>query len=167
MKYRTTLSMFALTGFFLLLLVPSAYGNGTNRSIAVRVSVDASDHTVRYNIGGKLRLLLDDPDMFYELMALGDASEKGATVVFLIDEEVPIAELGGIEVIVDKYEIERARFFIYTSETEMMTELVRDEDGTLQWTRHTVPISEKPPEFKRPTVQAVPCGAKKGGHSKR
>ncbi len=140
---RTTSACLAL--LFILRLAVFAQGGQSARTIPIRISVDRQDHSIYYAIGSHAKLHLNDPKMTSQIMALGGATDKGSVLTFLIDNQAPLSELGIINYIVDKYDLNPARFFIYDYRSGQMTELKRDTDELFRWTEHQLPISESPP----------------------
>jgi len=74
------------------------------RTIPVRVSENAGDHFTYYAIGQDGRIRIDNPKLTEKLQALGNVA-TGTKIVFLIDDEVPLAEMNVISMLVDKYDL--------------------------------------------------------------
>jgi hypothetical protein len=117
----------------------------TNQTIPIRVTVDPQSHSVLYKVGKYERSALDGARLSTQLQAAGSDS-AGSSIVFLIDNGVPILELDTILLIVDKYDLASVRFFVCSQRTSQMTELKRNAEGLLYWTSHTLALSDTPPK---------------------
>ena len=141
--------MHNLSRLFIVLLVTyfcvntSTCAAQTNRTIPIRVTVDPQSHSVIYKVGKYEKSALDGAKLSRQLQAAGSDS-AGSSIAFLIDNSVPILELDTILLIVDKYDLSSVRFFICSQRTGQMTELKRNVEGLLQWTSHTLALSDNP-----------------------
>jgi hypothetical protein len=128
-----------------LWLAVHAHAGENPQTIPIRVSVDRQDHSVSYAIGPNAKLRLSDSKISAQLIPLGNAKE-GTVFVFLISQNAPLSELDTIQLIVDKYDLMPARFFVCNYTSGQMVELKGDADGLFHWTNHRSPISDSPPK---------------------
>jgi len=115
------------------------------RTIPVRVSENAGDHFTYYAIGQDGRIRIDNPKLTEKLQALGNVA-TGTKIVFLIDDEVPLAEMNVISMLVDKYDLAGVRYFVCNHRAGQMVELNRNDEGNFAWTNHRLEITDHPPE---------------------
>jgi hypothetical protein len=119
-----------------------AVGQAERRAFVVNAFVDERTHVLCYTIGKDPHRYTNNKE-FFELLDKMHTTSPNRPFLFLIRYSVPIGGLLGVFLIVDKYELGPARYFLTTGESGEMSEIDREEGG-FSIVKPTVPISDNP-----------------------
>lgn len=109
----------------------------------VHAFVDGQSHAVFYIIGNTSRRYRNNNE-FFNLLDKLHTNSPHKPFLFQISNDVPIGGIGGIFLVVDKYELGPARYFLVSKSTGAMSEIKRNDGGGFSTATPSVPISDNP-----------------------
>jgi hypothetical protein len=115
------------------LWAPRTFSLGSSKPAEpVVLLAQVQNHRITYKVDGKEAL----PDLLRVLNVIGDQRGRHTRIIVLVDSRAPITEIGNIDGTLGKAGFEKARFFVFNKEANVMS--------TIEFGR-TVPFSTRPP----------------------